>query len=519
VCADSRYPIWSVPLWNVSSTGKHVFISYVREDAGPIDDLCRTLDAAGIPYWRDVKDLWPGDQWKAVIRDAIRSGALVFLACFSQQSPARAKSYQNEELNLAVEEMRQMPPGRAWLIPVRLDDGPVPGWEIRPGLTLADLNRVDLFGTEIPAQSARLATTITRLMGEAGPDAETIAAAVEEATAGQRVDLLRRATKEMLLDPSKRIQLDELVSRELVRVLNVMRDRDKFPLEVPSQNPEDHWAQGARSAEDYAALLEPLLASIQVAARWAEPAARLGPWVDTIQTVASEAEHVASGSTALLPLRRLPVILLVMTASIAALSDRRWDNLKALTMGVTVPNMYDTRPLPLLEALYPWRVVDSEENLARVVALVGVDGLAADQAAAAVTAGSVGRYKAPISKWLHRKLRPIFNDQFPDDALFGQAFDRAETALGVLAQDLAEEVNRLDPDQAGWHRSNWFGRAAYTSSWVSRTPVDDLADEAAAAGNIWAPLTVGLFGADPARAEASIEAYRQAFNSLRLYRG
>ncbi len=163
-----------------------------------------------------------------------------------------------------------------------------------------------------------------------------------------------------------------------------------------------------------------------------------GPWVDTIQTVASEAEHVESGSTTLLPLRRLPVILLVMTGSIAALSDRRWDNLKALTMGVTVPNMYDTRPLPLLEALYPWRVVDSEEHLARVVALVGVDGLAADQAAAAVTAGSGGRYKSADIRVASSQLRPIFNDQFPDE----------------LAQDLAEEVNRLHPDQAGCHRSN-----------------------------------------------------------------
>lgn len=96
----------------VTDQGKHVFLSYVSEDSGRVDELCTILEAAGIPYWRDRKDLWPGDQWRTVIRTAIQSGSLVFLACFSEQSRARAKSYQNEELNLAVEEMRQMPPGR-----------------------------------------------------------------------------------------------------------------------------------------------------------------------------------------------------------------------------------------------------------------------------------------------------------------------------------------------------------------------------------------------------------------------
>jgi hypothetical protein len=91
---------------------KHVFISYVREDSDKVDGLCAVLEAAGIPYWRDRKDLGPGDAWRAKIRSAIRSGALVFLACFSDNSRAKDKSYMNEELTLAAEEFRQMPPAR-----------------------------------------------------------------------------------------------------------------------------------------------------------------------------------------------------------------------------------------------------------------------------------------------------------------------------------------------------------------------------------------------------------------------
>lgn len=82
---------------------KHAFISYVKEDKEEVDRLCRILDRSGVPYWRDRKDLAPGDAWKAKIREAIRSGSLIFLACFSENSRARDKSYMNEELSLAVD--------------------------------------------------------------------------------------------------------------------------------------------------------------------------------------------------------------------------------------------------------------------------------------------------------------------------------------------------------------------------------------------------------------------------------
>ena len=66
--------------------GKHVFVSYVREDNVAVDGLCAVLEAAKIPYWRDRSALGPDDAWRARIRDAIRSGSLVFLACFSENS-------------------------------------------------------------------------------------------------------------------------------------------------------------------------------------------------------------------------------------------------------------------------------------------------------------------------------------------------------------------------------------------------------------------------------------------------
>jgi hypothetical protein len=89
---------------------RHAFISYVREDANHVDWLQSKLETARVPVWRDTADLWPGEDWRAKIRQAIQDDALVFVACFSRASLARHRSYQNEELALAIDEYRLRSP-------------------------------------------------------------------------------------------------------------------------------------------------------------------------------------------------------------------------------------------------------------------------------------------------------------------------------------------------------------------------------------------------------------------------
>lgn len=56
--------------------------------------------------------------WRAKIRDAISHDALVFIACFAHHTEARQLSYQNEELLLAIDQVRRRRPDDPWLIPV-----------------------------------------------------------------------------------------------------------------------------------------------------------------------------------------------------------------------------------------------------------------------------------------------------------------------------------------------------------------------------------------------------------------
>ena len=146
------------------SVGGYAFISYVREDSAAVDRLQRMLELAGVRVWRDTADLWPGEDWRAKIRHAITDDALVFIACFSSSSLNRRKSYQNEELTLAIEQLRLRKPGEPWLIPVRFDDCDIPEFDVGAGRALSSFQRADLFGEHFDAAAARLVTSVARIL-------------------------------------------------------------------------------------------------------------------------------------------------------------------------------------------------------------------------------------------------------------------------------------------------------------------------------------------------------------------
>lgn len=123
----------------------HVFISYVRENQEIVDRLCKELQASGVRYWLDREKINPGERWQYAIRDAIESGVF-FVACFSNEYVQRSTSYMNEELVLAIEQLRLRPINRTWFIPVRLSDCTIPSLRIGGGDTLRHIQWVDLYG-------------------------------------------------------------------------------------------------------------------------------------------------------------------------------------------------------------------------------------------------------------------------------------------------------------------------------------------------------------------------------------
>ena len=137
----------------------------MREDSQKVDRLQQALEAAGVVVWRDTANLWPGEDWRVKIRRAITDNALVFIVCFSLASISRSKSYQNEELTLAIEQIRLRPPDDPWLIPVRLDECEIPYREIGAGRTITSFQHADLFGDRADESIERLVAAVLRILG------------------------------------------------------------------------------------------------------------------------------------------------------------------------------------------------------------------------------------------------------------------------------------------------------------------------------------------------------------------
>jgi hypothetical protein len=491
-------------------SGKHVFVSYVREDGDEVDQLCAVLEAAQIPYWRDRKDLGPGDAWRANIRDAIRNGSLVFLACFSNNYRAKPKSYMNEELTLAVDEFRQMQQGRVWLIPVRFDDGDVPDLDLGAGRVLSDLNYSDLFGRRHTAEAASLVTTINRLLGDKHPSPATALAAVEQATDANRASLLRQLTKDMLLDGSRRIELDDLVSQEVQRLLVVVKDKDRVAGPLNGSN-DEVIVKLAEASQEMWQLTDPFCASLQVAARWGGVDA-LTPWANGIQSLLGAATKTDGGVEALLGLRYLPATMAIMTATLSCVASQNWANLKVLVMDPAVRDRYEQKLSPMIDVTDPYKPFGNmTEWVTNTLARATVLGIDYSEALQHFTVNKGGKYYTPIAEWMHKVLRPVFADQLPDDDAYDETFDRAEVFLGALAQDLANLRNAANPESRARGRSHWFGRSTHRNQYRDSTPMDDLLYELDTHGTQWGPVKAGMFGGDVDRARAALEEYKLKF--------
>ncbi|MCP4603783.1 MAG: toll/interleukin-1 receptor domain-containing protein [Proteobacteria bacterium] len=127
-----------------SSVRRPIFLSYVREDSCYVDRICERLAECNIIYWLDRINIPPGKNWKRAIENAIEEGGL-FVACFSDNYLARERSYMNEELWLAIKELRLRGFSHEWFLPIRLTDCLLPEVYIAADKKLRDIRTIDFY--------------------------------------------------------------------------------------------------------------------------------------------------------------------------------------------------------------------------------------------------------------------------------------------------------------------------------------------------------------------------------------
>ena len=120
-----------------------VFLSYCHDDEPKVARLHAALTANNVSVWWD-KDILPGEDWKAAIRQAMKRSDVVVL-CLSAKSMKRRTTGIYPEALDAITAYRQRRPGEIYLIPVRLSECELPAIEIDDVRTLDRLQYIDLF--------------------------------------------------------------------------------------------------------------------------------------------------------------------------------------------------------------------------------------------------------------------------------------------------------------------------------------------------------------------------------------
>ena len=116
-----------------------VFLNHSAQDKPVVRELYKKLSAESwIDPWLDEVNLNIGDDWNLVIEKAIRA-AHVILVFLSKNSISK-EGYIQRELRLALDRAFELPPGTAFIIPIRLDESELPK-------TLQRYHYLDYFGS------------------------------------------------------------------------------------------------------------------------------------------------------------------------------------------------------------------------------------------------------------------------------------------------------------------------------------------------------------------------------------
>jgi hypothetical protein len=492
----------------------HAFISYVHEDGEVIDRIQKALSAAGITVWRDRDWLLPGDDWQLKIREAITTGALAFIACFSENSVARDTTFQHEELNLAVEQLRLRPPDRPWFIPVRLTDCELPAYNIGPARTLDTWHRVDLF-RDWDTGIAQLIAGVVRIFPDAflrpvEPNPVVIEERPSEASgdsmggSGETDDLADpvQVVKRWLPRPESSIELHDLVMAETQKAHSLLVDPQQFPADHASVTDD---VAGLRfmveQADHYRERLVPYLPTLMALATWRRNDEQSRLLTDAVERLAN-LEGLHGGKTALIEMRRYPGMVTAYACGFAAVHKRNFASLKAVTVDARFRELNGT--IPLIGAIHPGSVFGFNLT-AQVLALESAEGRKlTDDELAAMREGRAGKRYTPVSDHLCDLLRPLTAGSVLDTQDHDETFDQLEVLLALIADDVKASLKRIGAYSPG----AWYGSFGWRGRHSDRPPVERrLFEEFEVAGDSWPPLQAGLFGGSAERASEAFERF------------
>lgn len=101
-----------------------VFLSYAREDRAAVREIREGLTQRDISVWMDEEDLRMGDDWAHKIASTLEEVDFA-IVCLSSRS-LKKEGFVQAEFRMIRDRQRNMPPGRQFVMPLRLEDCKVP---------------------------------------------------------------------------------------------------------------------------------------------------------------------------------------------------------------------------------------------------------------------------------------------------------------------------------------------------------------------------------------------------------
>jgi hypothetical protein len=101
-----------------------IFLCHSSDDKAEVKSLYTLLAERGADPWLDSEKLLPGQDWNYEILKALDTSDLILL-CLSKKSVDK-EGYVQKEMRLALDRALEMPDGRIFLVPARLEECELP---------------------------------------------------------------------------------------------------------------------------------------------------------------------------------------------------------------------------------------------------------------------------------------------------------------------------------------------------------------------------------------------------------
>lgn len=279
----------------------------------------------------------------------------------------------------------------------------------------------------------------------------------EEEGEDEAMPPLLEQVKEYLSDHKHRIQLNDLVMREL-RAGQQRLGEENFSVQGGSVSGEDF----ADRLLKYETAMSKILDVIVLLGRWTEPSQQ-NIVRHLVYTLAGQIE-LKGGNTLWLALRSYPMLLTMYVGGIAALEGENYESMKTL---LSTPVRSDRRgeTVAVVQA-----TAQAMLDVARTDAFKRLPGHE--------------RHYTPQSEYLFKRVQPIVEDMLFLGARYENLFDRFEIFYALT---------NADYDDRPWGHPGRFCWK-YRSRMANSDPFSAMVEEAKREGQNWPPLRVGLFG-------------------------